>query len=67
MLVYLDTNVFDNLIKEENGCTRADEQHLRAVVRTGNITRGPATGDELKSGRAAVRGFARVRLKNLQA
>jgi len=29
-LVYLDTNVFDNLIKKEGGVTEADEERLRA-------------------------------------
>jgi hypothetical protein len=32
LLVYFDTNVFDNLIKKTNGVTDADELQLRAAV-----------------------------------
>jgi predicted nucleic acid-binding protein len=32
MLVYLDTNVFDNLLKKTNGVTHADELQLCAAV-----------------------------------
>src|SRR6266851_10258157 len=38
MLVYLDTNVFDNLLKKTNGVTHADELQLRAAVTSRQLT-----------------------------
>jgi len=38
MLAYFDTNVFDNLIKKQNGVTAADESRLRAAVSSGRLT-----------------------------
>jgi hypothetical protein len=32
VLAYLDTNVFDNLLKETNGVTKSDELRLRAAI-----------------------------------
>jgi predicted nucleic acid-binding protein len=37
MLAYFDTNVFDNLIKKQNGVTAADEARLRAAVSSGQL------------------------------
>jgi predicted nucleic acid-binding protein len=37
-LAYLDTNVFDNLIKKTNGVTDADEEQLRASVSSRRLT-----------------------------
>jgi hypothetical protein len=31
-IAYLDTNIYDNLLKETNGVTRADELRLRATI-----------------------------------
>jgi hypothetical protein len=38
MLVYLDTNVFDNLDKKENEVTEEDELRLRTAVASGSLT-----------------------------
>lgn len=38
MLVYLDTNVFDNLVKKTGGVTEADEERLRADVCSRKLT-----------------------------
>jgi hypothetical protein len=38
LLVYCDTNVFDNLIKRTNGVTDADELQLRAAVSSRRLT-----------------------------
>jgi hypothetical protein len=38
MLAYLDTNIFDNLLKKSNGVTDADELRLRAAVTSRQLT-----------------------------
>jgi predicted nucleic acid-binding protein len=38
MLVYLDTNVFDNLYKRENEVTEEDESRLRTAIASGKLT-----------------------------
>jgi len=38
MLAYLDTNVFDNLLKRTNGITEADELRLRAAITSRQLT-----------------------------
>ena len=38
LLVYFDTNVFDNLIKETGGVTNADVTRLRAAVSSRQLT-----------------------------
>lgn len=38
LLAYLDTNVFDNLLKKTNGVTEADELRLRAAIASRQLT-----------------------------
>jgi hypothetical protein len=38
MLVYFDTNVFDNLLKKTQGITARDEASLRAAIRSGAVS-----------------------------
>src|ERR1700722_1850850 len=38
LLVYFDTNVFDNVVKKTGGVTGADEEWLRAASSSGKLT-----------------------------
>jgi hypothetical protein len=38
LLVYFDTNVFDNVVKKTGGVTEADEEWLRAASSSGKLT-----------------------------
>jgi hypothetical protein len=64
MLAYLDTNVFDNLLKKTNGVTRADELRLRAAIASRQLTI-TASHINLRETIAALRSRAKIAMAQL--